>query len=989
MRRFCLSMAMLALFTSYVSAQKPLPAVQSSALDSQATLQSRYGQFPLNFEANQGQVDDQVKFTSHGRDYSLFLTAHEAVLSLTRSNVQRSRTDSSRSQAANDDSRTDVLRMQFAGMQAGVQVSGEDKLSGIANYFIGNDATKWHENIPTYAKVKYTGVYPGVDLVYYGNQQQLEYDFVVAPNADPKQVKLRFAGATRLILEADGNLSVIAANGRIAFHKPVVYQERNGGRETVDGRFTLLAADTIGFVLGAYDKDRKVTIDPVLVYSTYVGPGNSFGIAVDAAGSAYVGGFAGAVNFPTTPGAFQPVSPYAGPIHGPIGTPIFVAKMNAAGTALVYSTYITGTSAPLRVDYQASLAVDSSGLAYITGNTEDPTFPVTANAYQPICSRLSGTTTGCLNNAFVTVLNASGSALLYSTYLGGSTGSTKGSGIAVDATGRIYISGTTTATDFPILNGFQTTLGDTKGLCQDSVEGDLFLTRFDRRLSGASSLNYSTYIGGSGAEVSLNSLAVDNKGDAYLTGGSSSVDYPVTSSGYQNSCGVDGNCNGAACVMSGGVSVLTKIDTTKSGIDSLAYSTFLSGGKPGDSGVGIAADDQGDVFITGTTLSKDFPTTMSAISTCHVGKLVDSFVSKLDTKKAGTASLVYSTCLGGSSGEASSGIALDRSGSAYVIGSLSALHKTYPLVTPIQVDGSGFISKLNPDGTSYVWSTRFGGTSPSDDLLAGGLIALGPADGVFITFSPRNPDYPTTAGTYDPICNPVYKLCSSNSTAAAVTKISQGHGDVATLNPLNPTFAETEIGKASRPAQIVVLRDVGDEPYNINSITLSGADAADFSQTNTCSTGTFGPASNCSITIRFTPSATGARTATLTIDDTAPGSPHIATISGIGDLVDISPSKLKFPAIAISTNSQTQSITVTNVATARLLNFDGISVVGDFSETDTCAGFLNPNASCTILVTFSPTAAGTQTGKLTISDDDENGHSYTQVVRLSGIGTSN
>jgi hypothetical protein len=448
-------------------AAQPRPQT-ASQVNAKAALAADYGKLPLSFEANEGQVDPQVRFTSRGDGYSLFLTDREAVLALSRKSGQQASeilplkpkeglNGAPGKSRAKDALKTDVVRMQLAGASDGLKVEGEEKLPGMANYFIGRDPAKWHADVPTYSKVKYAGVYPGIDLVYYGNQRQLEYDFVVAPGADPKQVRLHFAGAEKLKLNSDGDLMVIAKNGEIAFHKPVVYQLRSehleagqrvgesaGQRELVDGKFTLLANNVVGFKLGSYDMSRAVVIDPTLAYSTYLGgTGNLFtgggggdwgtGIAVDAGGNAYVTGVASSRDFPVTSEAFQTVNQ-----SGDTSTDAFITKLNPSGSALVYSTYLGGQgggsfNCPWTYEaggYGTGIAVDAAGNAYVTGCTTSKDFPVTPEAFQK-------TNPNGYQSGFVTKLNPSGSALSYSTYVA----ATYPYGIALDSSGNAYVTG--------------------------------------------------------------------------------------------------------------------------------------------------------------------------------------------------------------------------------------------------------------------------------------------------------------------------------------------------------------------------------------------------------------------------------------------------------------------------------------------------------------------------------------------------------------------
>src|SRR5271170_3364486 len=359
---------------------------------------ANYGKLPLSFEANQGQTDPQVKFLSRGSGYSLFLTNSAAVLALTKGDPAKDKPASlaiagKTPKRAIKPVKTDVVRMELAGASHGLRVTGAEQLPGTANYFIGNDPTKWRSNVSTYAKVKYAGVYPGIDLVYYGNQRQLEYDFVVAPGADPTQAKLHFAGAKKLKLDGDGDLEVVARNGEIAFRKPVVYQELNGQRQPVEGQFKLLAKGTIGFSLGKYDPSRAVVIDPTLAYSTYLGGAGSYqsiggqgtAIAVDSAGNAYVVGTTSVADFPTTSGAYQ--VGLSGNQVNSNSTYAFVAKLDPTGSKLIYATYLAGGGSVnsngtylsfLPGDSISSIAVDSAGDAYVAGATYSPSFPVTS-----------------------------------------------------------------------------------------------------------------------------------------------------------------------------------------------------------------------------------------------------------------------------------------------------------------------------------------------------------------------------------------------------------------------------------------------------------------------------------------------------------------------------------------------------------------------------------------------------------------------------------
>jgi uncharacterized repeat protein (TIGR01451 family) len=414
----------------------PLPQmpVRASMPDARTRtrLNEAYGRLPLSFEANQGQTDARVKFISRGRGYALFLAPDEAVLALQQAERQPASQRSAGQQAA-------VLRMKFVGGNPTPQIVGEGAAPGHINYLVGNDATRWRTGVPTYAQVVYRELYPGIDLIYYGNQQQLEYDFRLAPGSRPETIKLSFDGARRLSLDRRGNLVLHLQDGEeVRQPRPLVYQEVAGVRRSIKGAYVLQGHNRVGIKVGAYDVTRPLVIDPVLIYSTYLGGTSSDrgqAIAVDASGSAYVAGYTFSQDFPV-------VSPIQNTRNG-VDADVFVAKLNADGSALVYATYLGGSAD----DQATSIALDQSGAAYVTGYTYSNNFP-TVN---PLQATLNGGA-----NAFVVKLNATGAALDYATYLGGS-GYDTGKAIAVDSAGNAYVAGFTLSQDFPVVNPIQPT----------------------------------------------------------------------------------------------------------------------------------------------------------------------------------------------------------------------------------------------------------------------------------------------------------------------------------------------------------------------------------------------------------------------------------------------------------------------------------------------------------------------------------------------------
>ena len=569
-----------------------------------------------------------------------------------------------------------------------------------SNYFIGNDPAKWRTDISNFAKVQYEELYPGINALFYGNNEQIEYDLCLSPQADAQMARLRIEGAQSLLIDDSGNLCIQIEDGEeVQMKKPLVYQTFNDRKVSVNGDFALLASNEVGFSLGNYDKSATLVIDPVLVYSSYLGGSSedfSNGIAVDSAGNAYITGSTSSTNFPIK-NAFQNTNKGA--------QNVFIAKFDPAlsgSASLLYSTYLGGSGD----DEGGGIAVDSAGNAYVTGTISSANFPTTAGAFQ---ANLAGS-----RDAFVTVLNSSGNGLIYSTYLGGSINSF-GFGITVDSIGNAYVTGTTFSTDFPTTAGaYQTALAGV---------GDAFIAKFDPTLSGSASLLYSTYLGG-GMGDSSNSIAVDSAGNAYITGYTFSTNFPIKNA-FQNT--LVGSQN----------AFIAKLDPTISGTASLLYSSYL-GGSGSDSGNSIAVDSAGNAYITGNTSSTNFPT-VNAFQTALAGG-EDAFVAKFDPTLSSTASLVYSSYLGGSLDDFAFGIAVDSAGNAYVTGGTRSTN--FPIVHALQPALAGpqdaFVTKI--DSTpSIAYSSYLGGGS----FDTGNDIAVDSTGNAYVTGNTFSTDFPT------------------------------------------------------------------------------------------------------------------------------------------------------------------------------------------------------------------------------------------------------
>ena len=573
------------------------------------------------------------------------------------------------------------------------------------------------------------------------------------------------------------------------------------------------------------------------MYSTYLGGSGEDGanaITVDSSGNVYVTGSANSTDFSVTSGVFQTTS--AG------GYDVFVTKINSAGKALVYSAYLGGSGN----DASSGIAADSAGDVYVTGSTSSTNFPITPGAFQTVC----GNPSSCLN-AFVTEINPTGSALVYSTYLGGS-GNDMGSGIAVDNADDAYVTGWTRSANFPVTAGaFQTTNGGGDIQCPYC---DAFVTEINPT---GSALVYSTYLGGSGNDIG-SGIAVDSAGNAYVVGQTCSTNFPVTPGAFQTSI-LEGDCEAVR-----NNAFVTKINSTGS---ALVYSTYL-GGSVNDFGKGIALDSSNNAYVTGYTGSADFPVTPGAFQTtcgggCSSG--YNAFVSKLNP--SGSA-LAYSSYLGGSRTDGGAGIAVDGTGNAYVTGDAGSAD--FPITPPplsTSSGGTAFVSKLNPAGSALVYSTYLGSA-----VSEGNGIAVDSLGNTYAAGFTTSTNFPTT--------NPLQPTL--HGADAFVAKISADPSGVILL-PIHLDFSgigTQPVGVASSP-QVSTLINATSSTLSTTSVNVVGANSGDFAQANNCG-GSVPPGGSCSITVTFTPTATGSRVAAVSIADSDPSSPQSLSLTGVG-----------------------------------------------------------------------------------------------------------
>ncbi|MBV7339121.1 SBBP repeat-containing protein [Chloroflexi bacterium TSY] len=644
-------------------------------------------QFPLSFVPNEGQADPVVKFQVHDMGGTVFFTQDAIVLAL----------------PATDQTDSAIVRLRFHGANQTPTIAGAEKLSGLVNYMTGNDSDKWYTDLPTYKSVVYQQLYPGIDLYYDGQHGYLKGTYVVAPGVDPALIRWHHDGVSDVqVDETTGNLLLTVPNAIfnteqqstiLVEEAPIAWQERNGEFISVPIRYSLAEDGSVGFALGSYDSAYPLTIDPTIRYSTFLG-GNKRedveGVVVDSSGAIYIAGSTESTSFPKQ-------NAYQGSKLGEDDA--FVSKINAAGNALVYSTYLGGSDG----DQAISIAIDSSNNVYVTGDTRSTDFP-TRNALQSKCTPIHPSVSTCMGDAFVTKLNANGNGLVYSTYLGG-IHIDRGGGIAVDNSGNAYVVGTTSSEDFPTKNPYQS---------QKKGDGlDVFVSKLN---ANGKSLIFSTYLGGNENESGAG-IAVTSGGNAYVTGFTNSSNFPTKNAAQSNLSG-------------SGDAFVTKLN--KAG-DGLEYSTYL-GGSNEDQGADIALDNSGKAHITGKTESSNFPT-KNAIQN-SLGGDFDAFVTRLNS--SGNA-WDFSTYLGGNRDDEGKGIAVNGAGNAYITGQTAS--NNFPTKNALQGskanNDDAFVVKLNSNGKSLNFSTYLGGNSDeygdSIAVINNGVVVAG------VTFSGNFP----------------------------------------------------------------------------------------------------------------------------------------------------------------------------------------------------------------------------------------------------------
>jgi len=959
-----------------------VPSLAKAVPSRQAMIQ--YGQLPLSFEPNRGQTSSNVQWLARGPEYTLFLAGSDAVLQMNRIVPGKRGTADPHDRMPGINS--SAVRMSLLGAGTSPQTTGEDPQSGRANYFTGNDPAKWQHDVPMYGKVLAQGVYPGVDLVYYGHRGELEYDFVVAPGADASAIKLRFDGA-KPALAANGDLVLPVEGGpEVRFNKPVVYQMKDGARQPVDGSFAIASdkqGQQVSFHLGPYDHSRELVIDPTLLFVGALGTGNyetqANGMAVDASGEIILTGLTGDVNFPTTVGAYQTVCNQYSAVAIANGFKrcgnevyngsAFVTKISADGTSLVYSTYLHGLSG---LESGVAVAADSAGNAVVLGDTGSNDFPVTANAYESLCSpyyqpigvaggspsdfyqpaqahcdgyNSSGEWGSGGPTIFIAKLDPTGSTLLYSTFFGG-TDQAYATSLALDSSGNIYFTSFLQGAEeywngsAPVLNVYPqngtvpfpvtTSAFQSANLAQQ-------VTTLSKLSADGQTLLYSTLFEATNAPnpawVQPLSLALGPNGIAYVGGYTYSDSVPTTAGAVRPACVDSSVYNGGTedGFCEGYTAWLAAFDTTQSGAASLKYATYIGGpetpgsNSPQDQVLGLAADSENNVYVTGLTVSPTYPTTPGAYSSTCTNFSAGSgwcndtgFLTKINP--TGSA-YVWSTYFGGTNQSSSQGqaIAFDAEGLVYLYGYDSNYTYDLPLVNPLESrPGNGssyaFLATFSPDGKKLLFSTPLGNTNPSAGNvfpISNNGIALDANGNIyFAAYGADSGTFPTSPGTYATTA----VGGSNRSYFGKISPVSAASGTTLTISPATATTGQTVTFTAT------VAGTTESTPTPTGTVTLTNTSAVPVT--------TLGSITLAGGTGQFTTSSLGVGTYSVT-----------GTYSGDGNYVGStsSPQTLTIsapvapPSIATTASGLVYSrVTQTYSGTLTIQNTGASAVAGPF-----------------------------------------------------------
>ena len=945
----------------------PNPTTSSPALVA-------YRHLPLIFERNQGQSDPKVRFLAHGSGYGLFFTNDSAVLSLR---------DSVRGYS--------VLSLELVNANPRAAVQGADQLPGKSNYFIGNDPAKWHRDVPQFARVRYSEVYPGIDLVFYGNQSRLEYDFDVAPGRDPRQVELRFQGAQDVSIDPGGDLVLTISGRDVRLHAPRIYQTIDNQERPVQGRFELRGENEVGFALDEYDRSRALVIDPVLTYSTYLGGSEDEGcsliltpsnptplsgcpaVAVDPASNAYIAGPTTSTDFPVSG------SPFQSTLNGTSN--IFVAKFNSSANTLEFSTYLGGNG----TDYTSGVGVDTAANVIVAGTTNSSNFP-TANAFQK-------TPANTHNHVFVSKLDPTGHTLLYSTYLSGN-GIETAAGLAVGQSDQnAYVIGTTTSTNTPTATStFPATLGAYQTAPASGSTVQFFMSKVDPNLSGNSSLAYSTYFGGGNPSTGVavgGGIAVDINNNVYITGGTNFLhigatnDFPILNAyqGCLDAAPATTTCPTNVTATDAFVAEFNPNATTGS---QLLYSTYL-GGTGNDVGYGIATDGSSS-YVTGSTDSTDFPAAGSGVYQPTNGGGIDAFLAKLANPVTtgttpGLVTLTYFTYLGGVGTDEGLAVAVDSIQGARLTGWTNSPNIP-ELNNNIQSGYAGgndaFVARIDTTATTSTapghYFTYLGGTGAdygtgiAVDLQGSSYVAGETASSNFLLFAvPQNPAFqPSLHGNSDAFLSKLGPLLSLTLTGNSSPPV------VGVGNPVSFEYTVTNSGDAA--TNIIFTDALPSSGASFTSATVSsGSCGSATGNIVSCTIGTLNSGATSTATVVLTPTAsTTPSTTSLTLGNTASVTAQgctscaqsLTTSVVVNDFnISISPSSFTVPAGVPATYTATITPTGNIPDTVSISCSSGLPTGATCTETTNPIPNLSSGAVSTILV-INTTARVTTTTEL-------------------------
>lgn len=854
---FAITVAAISLLAGSSHVRRQTSNVPNTSAEQQTRIRAQIDTLPLAFEANLGQTDPQVKYMARSSGYTVFLTKDETVFAVSsrRRMTENKQKIFGKTPAAGGEATTAAIHMTLVDRDPHAQISANQELPGVTNYFIGDDPSRWQRGLKHYAGVKYRGVYPGVDLAFHGQQGQVEFDFILAPQANASSIRFGISGARQITTDTDGNLVLTSAAGDLRLQRPVAYQLKGDSHHLVDARFTLSLDNTVGFALGNYDHGRELVIDPTMSFSTFLGGASEdevFGIAVDPSNNVYVTGESSSTS--GFPGGNVPAG------HQFDSYVTQLKPNGSSGFQLGYTTFVGGSGN----DSGLAVAVDSSGSAYVAGHTESPDFPVPGSAAQPTATNLGTnctnlkTTIGPCSDAFAYKLLANG-AMSWSTFIGGENDDT-GYAIALDGAGNVWVAGDTFSTTFYPNTHAASFLNVSlnNGVAQTPAPDDGFVVEINP--TGTAPFMYSTYLGGSFGDQA-NGIAIDSSNNVYVVGETASTDFPATKGAYQTGCGSDGNCNTNTNGFSYYDAFVTKL-VSGSYANTGGYSTYI-GGSSDDYGFAIAVDGSGNAYITGETTADDttttpgipYPTTSGAYNTTYNSKATsNAFVTELNSTGS---SLAYSTFLGGSVQDLGGGIAVDSFGDAYVTGmTMSADFPVTANAVQSKLNGSGstnnsdaFVSQFLAGGKTLFFSTYLGGSGDENANASGsvGTIALDSSNEMWVGGS-------TNSGTDFPTKNPIETTYGGNPYDGFITEYSSG----TVPNYVIAATTPSAISPGTSATSTVTLTSLF--KYN-SAVTL------------TCSvTGTGSPAPSCGASSAFstnpvTPTGAGA-TSTLTVTTT-------------------------------------------------------------------------------------------------------------------------